>query len=551
MRKVFFAAATVLVGFIIGFWFMPLISSDNVFEQVKKFDRVLQTASRNYVEEVDTQKLVEAAIKGMLEELDVHSVYISADKMKEVEEDFGGKFEGVGVVFNILNDTITIVSPIPGGPSEKLGIISGDKIVKIDGEEAVGIDQDEVPKKLKGPKGTIVEVDIFRQGEPELLHYAIERDEIPINSVEASFLIDDSDIGVIKVNRFMATTHEEVVAALSELTSKGMKKVILDLRGNPGGYLTQSFLMADEFIPADETIVYTKGRRPEFNEVLKSQGGQRFENLPIIVLIDQGSASASEIFSGAIQDLDRGLIVGETSYGKGLVQRQYPIGDGSAFRLTISKYYTPSGRCIQRPYDDEDKYRMLVGRFELDEGNYLDDAVTKIKDQVHAANLEAKTKEDTIDVESLPLYSTKNGRAVFGGGGITPDFIVNHDTISKFSAKIRARNLFFDFTDQYLKSSGKYIINKYQDKYSDFYRNYDLSDEAMIEFKNLVIAKEIEWEDDMYEIDKDFLKKALKANMARSIWGRDKYLEVFYQMDKQMLKALELFPIAVDLAKTR
>jgi carboxyl-terminal processing protease len=549
MRKVFFAAATVLIGFIIGFWFMPLISSDNVFEQVKKFDRVLQTASRNYVEEVDTQKLVEAAIKGMLEELDVHSVYISADKMKEVEEDFEGKFEGVGVVFNILNDTITIVSPIPGGPSEKLGIMSGDKIVVIDDEDVVGIDMDEVPKKLKGPKGTIVEVDIFRQGEPELLHFAIERDEIPINSVEASFMIDDSDIGVIKVNRFMATTHEEVVAALVNLTTKGMKKVVIDLRGNPGGYLTQSFLMADEFIPENETIVFTKGRRPEFNEVLKSQGGQSFEKLPIIVLIDQGSASASEIFSGAIQDLDRGIIVGQTSYGKGLVQRPYPVGDGSAFRLTISKYYTPSGRCIQRPYDDGDKYRMLVGRFELEEGSYLDDATTKIKDQVHAANLEAENKKDTIDVESLPLYTTKGGRTVFGGGGITPDFIVKYDTITRFSAKIRSRNLFFDFTDQYLKTKGKYLTNKYEDNWQDYYRNFEISDETMEDFKALVIAKDIEWEDDMYQIDKDFLKSALKANIARSIWGREKYLEVFSKMDNQLLKAIELFPFAIDFAK--
>ncbi len=550
MRKVFFAATTVLVGFVIGFWFMPLISSDNIFEQVKKFDRVLQTANRNYVDDVDTQKLVEAAIKGMLEELDVHSVYISADKMKEVEEDFGGKFEGIGVVFNILNDTITIVSPIPGGPSEKLGIISGDKIVSIDGEDAVGIEQDEVPKMLKGPKGTIVEVDIFRQGESDLMHFAIERDEIPINSVDASFILDNTDIGVIKVNRFMSTTHEEVVTALDDLTSKGMKQVIIDLRGNPGGYLTQSFLMADEFIAHNETIVFTKGRRPEFNEVLKSQGGQRFEKLPIIVLIDQGSASASEIFSGAIQDLDRGLVVGETSYGKGLVQRQYPIGDGSAFRLTISKYYTPSGRCIQRPYDDEDEYRMLVGRFELEEGNYLDSAIEKIKDQVHAANLEAEDKKDTIDVEALPIYKTKNGRVVFGGGGVTPDFIVKHDTITKFSAKIRSRNLFFDFTDKYLKSDGKFIINKYEDQWLDFYRNYEISDEAMEDFKQLVLDKEIEWEEDMYQIDKDFLKKSLKANIARSVWGREKYLEVFYQMDKQMLKAIELFPIAIDFAKT-
>jgi carboxyl-terminal processing protease len=344
MRKYIIIISAVFIGVMLGVVFQPLISGDSIYQQTKKLDYVLNTVLKNYVDDVDTQKLVEAAIKGMLGELDPHSVYISADDMKKVEEDFQGSFEGIGIEFDVINDTITVVSPIPDGPSEKVGVQPGDKIIKIDGENAVGIDRGEVPKKLKGPKGTVVKVDIIRGNNPEVFSYAITRDKIPLNSVDGSFIIDGTDVGVVMVNRFSATTHNEVVEALKQLKAQGMKKLILDLRSNPGGYLNQAFLMADEFLPRGDTIVYTKGRLSQFDEAYVAGGDEEFEKLPLIVLINAGSASASEIVSGAIQDLDRGLIVGETSFGKGLVQRQFEVGDGSAFRLTISRYYTPSGR---------------------------------------------------------------------------------------------------------------------------------------------------------------------------------------------------------------
>jgi carboxyl-terminal processing protease len=470
--------------------------------------------------------------------------------MKRVNEDFQGSFEGIGVEFDIINDTIVIVSPIPGGPSEALGIRSGDKIVKIDGESAIGLSRTDVPKKLKGPKGTVVEVDIKREGVKELLHFRIVRDKIPLNTVEAAFMVDGTDIGVIVVNRFAATTHDELVQALEKLTQMGMKKLVLDLRGNPGGYLNQAFLMAEEFIRAGDTIVYTKGRLPEFDEVYISSGASVYANLPLIVLINSGSASASEIVSGAIQDLDRGLIVGETSFGKGLVQRQYDLGDGSAFRLTIAKYYTPSGRCIQRPYKDKDKYRHLVGRLELEEGSYIYDAYNKIISQVKRMNDTIKNAKDRINIDSLPIYYTRSKRVVFGGGGITPDYIIKSDTITRMTATIRSQNLFFEFIDKSLKKEVERIRNQYKD-FKDFKANYVISEQILNQFRKFVEEKKIEVKDSDWNTDKEYIGVYLKAQLARSVWTREQFLEILFTVDNQFKKALELFPEAIKIAKLK
>ncbi len=550
MKRLFVVFFAVFFGLIAGVYFSPLISTDNIYQQIKKIDKVLNIAAKNYLEPVDTQKLTEAAIKGLLDELDVHSVYIPADELKRVNEDFQGSFEGIGVEFDIINDTIVIVSPIPGGPSEALGIRSGDKIVKIDGESAIGLSRSDVPKKLKGPKGTVVEVDIKREGVKDLLHFRIVRDKIPLNTIDAAFMVDGTDVGVIVVNRFAATTHDELVDALQKLTSMGMKKLVLDLRGNPGGYLNQAFLMAEEFIPARDTIVYTKGRLPEFNEVYISSGGSKYAKLPLIVLINSGSASASEIVSGAIQDLDRGLIVGETSFGKGLVQRQYDLDDGSAFRLTIAKYYTPSGRCIQRPYKDKDKYRHLVGRLELEEGSYIYDAYNKIVAQVKRINDTLKNPKDRIPIDSLPIYYTRSKRVVFGGGGITPDYIIKQDTITRMTANIRSQNLFFEFIDKSLRKEVDLIRSKYND-FKEYKRNYVISDELINKFRKFVESKDIKIDEKDWNTDKNYIAVYLKAQIARIVWGRSQFLEVIFDTDNQLKKAIELFPEAIKIAKLK
>lgn len=551
MKKYLIITGAIIIGALIGFFIQPLVSGDSIFDQVRKFDYVLNTAAKNYVEEVDTQKLTEAAIKAALNELDVHSVYIPAEEMKRVNEDFQGSFEGIGIEFDIINDTITIVTPIPGGPSEMLGLMSGDKIIKIDDENAVGLSRSEVPKKLKGPKGTKVKVEIVRANQKETLKFTITRDKIPINTVDAAYIIDNTDIGVIVVNRFAATTHEELVESLNALSQQGMKRLILDLRGNPGGYLNQAVLMADEFLNKGDTIVYTIGRKNKFDESYIASGGSKFKKIPLIVLINAGSASASEIVSGAIQDLDRGLIIGETSYGKGLVQRQYDIGDGSAFRLTISKYYTPSGRSIQRPYKDKDKYRHLVGRLELEEGSYIENAKERIIKQVKEINSKASKEEEKIDINNLPIYKTRRGRVVFGGGGITPDYIIKQDTITKFSAELRRKNLFFEFASGIMQNQGITLKSKYSQGFTSFLKNYNITDAMIDDFKKLATSKEIEWNDDAYKIDEEFIKISIKSAIARMIWDRNKFLEVFYTIDPQIKKAIELFPEAEKIAKLK
>lgn len=549
MKRYFFIVAGVVLGLTLGFLITPLISTDNIFQQVKKFDRVLNIVSKNYLEPVDTQKLTESAIKGLLDELDPHSVYITAEEMKRVNEDFQGSFEGIGVEFDIINDTITIVSPIPGGPSEALGIQSGDKIVKIDGKSAVGLSRSDVPKKLKGPKGTVVEVDIKRQGVQNLLHFSITRDKIPLNTINIAFIVPGTDIGVIKVNRFAATTHDELVEALQKLSSQGMKKLVLDLRGNPGGYLNQAFLMAEEFLPKGDTIVYTQGNLPEFNEVYISSGYSRYLDLPLIVLVNAASASASEIVSGAIQDLDRGLIVGETTFGKGLVQRQYDLGDGSAIRVTIAKYYTPSGRCIQRPYSDKDKYRKLIGRLELEEGSYIYDGYNKIVEQVHKLNLTAKKDEEKISIDSLPIYRTRKKRVVFGGGGITPDYIIkaDRDTLTNLGVEIRNKNLYLSFCTDAFQNEIKKIKQEYS-TFQDFVDRFIITEKMLSKFKEFIISKDVKFDENLWKADKEFIELSFKIQIARTIWPRSEYLVLYYTIDKQFQKALELFPEAMKIA---
>lgn len=526
------ASIFIAVGIGIGFFAQPVLSGDSVMDQTRKFSDVLSMAVKNYVEDVDTQKLTEAAIKGMLDELDPHSVYITAKDMQKVEEEFRGSFDGIGVEFDVVNDTITVVSPIIGGPSEALGILAGDKIVKINDTTAIKLTRETVPKKLRGPKGTVVKLHIKRSGEKELLVFDVTRDKIPMNSVDASFMIDGTDVGYVTANRFSATTYDELMRAVENLRAQGMKKLLLDLRYNPGGYLDQAFRIADEIIPGGKKIVETKGRRAEFDEPFWSTEGGSLENIPLIVLINGGSASASEIVSGAVQDLDRGLVVGETSFGKGLVQRQYPLGDGSAFRLTISRYYTPSGRLIQRPYNDKAKYYGGEGREEGEEGNNID----------HNA-------DDSTN--KRPKFKTASGRTVYGGGGITPDYIVKQDTIGFLARNLRAKNLFWETADNIMRERGKDIRAQYGSDIKKFLREFTISSSDLETMKSLAKAKSVEWKENEYTQDADYIKLIVKAYVGRSVFNNNGYTAVMLGKDKQVTKALTLFPEAARISKLR
>lgn len=551
MRKSIIAGGSLVLGLILGMLIQPLISDDNVFDCVKKFDRVLNIVERDYVDTVDTKKLTEIAIRAMLDTLDPHTVYISAEDMKAVNEDFQGSFDGIGVEFDIVKDTLTVVTPIPGGPSEALGIRSGDRIVKVNDTTVVGINRNDVPKKLRGPKGTKVKLDVKRAGQSELLTFNVVRDKIPLNSVETSYIIDGTNIGYISVNRFMATTHDEVVKALTDLKSQGMKNILLDLRGNPGGYLDQAEKLANEFLSKGDTIVYTISRISEFNETSIATGGNEWENMPMVILIDAGSASASEIVSGAIQDHDRGLIVGETSFGKGLVQRQFPLQDGSAFRLTISHYYTPSGRCIQRNYEDKNEYRRLAGRLELEPGSYIDHSIDKYKKQVEKFNTTVKNSKEKINIDSLPLFKTDCGRIVFGAGGITPDVIVKSDTIQMMSRKIRSAGIFMLYCDDYYRTHENELKSKYQNNFSDFLKNFVVTDDMMKGFKKIVEANDIKWDDKDAKIDDEFYRISIKSTIAKSLWGRSKSMQVFSSLDNMINTAVKYFPDAAKLVQNK
>jgi len=522
------------VAFVGGTQFNHLISGDNIYEQLSKFKDVLSLTEKYYVEDVDTQKLTEEAITGLLGELDPHSVYIKPQQMQQVTEDFQGRFEGIGVEFSIVNDTITVVQPIGGGPSASLGIMSNDKIVKIDGKSSIGFTTDQVRKNLKGPKGTKVSVSIVRSGSNELLEFEIVRDVIPLYSVDVSTMLNDN-VGYVNVTRFAETTNKEMVAALQKLKSQGMKQLVLDLRSNPGGYLDQAVKMSDLFLEADpkgnpRKVVYTLSRRTEFNEEYFAYSNSEYEKMPLIILLSSGSASASEIVSGAVQDWDRGLIVGETSFGKGLVQKQFPLSDGSALRLTISRYYTPSGRLIQRSYQNKDKYQEEAFTREEQEGENIEH------------------KESTADT-ARPKFKTAKGRVILGGGGITPDFIVKPGNITKYSVQLNRRNMFYEFITGYLSRNGDQIKNKYKSDLPSFNKNFVIDESLMSEFLGFTKEKKVDFVEEDFKKDKDYIQARLKAYIARNYWNNEGWYSVLLGIDNQVKKAITLFPEAEKFAR--
>jgi len=520
-----FIAALCILG---GMEIQRALSDDKVSEQVRKYESVLNLTSRYYVDNVDSQKLTEAAIRGMLEELDPHSVYIDPDQNKRVREDFQGSFEGIGVEFDIINDTLTVISPISGGPSEKLGIIAGDKIVIIDGISAIKITREDVPKKLRGPKGTKVKVNIIRSGMKQPMDFEITRDKIPLYSVDASFMYDN-DIGYIKVSRFIATTYDEFSQALTKLKSQGMKMLMLDLRGNPGGYMDQAIKMASEFIPKGKKIVYTKSRIKDFEELYYSTGGS-YTDLPLIILVNEGSASASEIVSGAIQDLDRGLIVGENTFGKGLVQRQFELADASSLRITISRYYTPSGRLIQKPYEGGKYKRNLMNPVDTLEGDNLNH------------------QHDSKDTNRLE-FKTIGGRKILGGGGITPDYLIKMDTLTSYSVQLRRLNVIYEYVESYMNSNRNRIQSSYNN-YRDFRNSFEVDNNMLEGLKSTASKKGITYNSDNFSRDLEYLKIFIKSQIARDIWGNEGSYAVFVSTDEQVKKAASLFDEAAKLMKS-
>lgn len=503
--------------------------TNNLISSYLKFKDVLTYVQRDYVDKVDTDELVEIAITKMLEELDPHSVYIPSEELQMAKADLEGEFEGIGIEFNIFKDTIYVVSPLGGGPSEAVGLMSGDKIVKVDGENVagIGIDNMDVMELLRGPEGSTVEVSVKRRSADKLLNFTITRDKIPQESVEASYMIDN-EIGYIKISRFAATTYDEFKESLSELKSEGMTKLVLDLRGNPGGYLDRAVNIADEMLSDNKLIVYTEGKQPRYNTEARAYKDGLFEENPIIVLIDEGSASASEIVAGALQDNDRGLIVGRRSFGKGLVQMPVPLDDGSELRLTISRYYTPSGRSIQKPYESgNEKYSQdLYNRFQHGE------MFTK----------------DSIHFEDSLKYETTKGRTVYGGGGIMPDYFIPLDTsrnVGDFFSELITTNVFREYTLLYYETNKKELEKMSFEKY---YKDFQVDEDMLGKLVQMAKDADIEYDETEFEESKPILKSRIKAWVGRSVWGNDAFYQIIYQDNEIFQRALDLFDEAEELA---
>jgi carboxyl-terminal processing protease len=485
---------------------------------IEKLQDVIHYISRYYVDEVDWDKPTQSAIEGMLSELDPHSVYITPEEAVTNEENFEGHYQGIGIQYDVIDDTLTVIAPIPESPSEKLGLLAGDKIIEINDESAIGISNNEVQKRLKGMKGTSVRIKIMRPPKHTEIDYTIVRDEIPIFTINSYFMANDS-IGYIFLTRFARTTDQELEDALSALEAKGMRRLILDLRSNAGGYLDQAVKVAAKFIEGHKKIVYTKGRLRRFDEeyFADSFGSGVVRFYPMIVLINEGSASASEIVAGAIQDYDRGLIAGKTSFGKGLVQREFELPDSSILRLTISKYYTPSGRLIQRPYKGKKVEEYYMDRFEPD-----------------------SVKKDST--EPHPIFHTADGRIVYGGGGITPDTVIEYENHIKnpgmVQKMINAR-IFFDVASRFA-SRHKDMKEKFDSFLKDFKISRDLFDEMVTVARKKGVALESE---DLRN-NRLYLATRLKAEIARNLWDSARYYQIMLQIDNQFQEALTLFPDA-------
>jgi len=476
-------------------------------KEVGKINSILNLIDSHYVDTLNTSDFEDKTINAILNELDPHSAYIPIKKYKAVEEDMQGSFSGIGVQFNIIDDSIVVVSAISGGPSEKLGIQSGDRIILVEKEDVAntGIKNEGVIKLLRGKKGSIVNINIKRRGQKELMTFAITRDDIPLYSVDAGVMLKDH-IGYLKINRFAATTYEEMMDKVKFLQKSGMQKLLLDLRGNPGGYLHIANQICDEFLKDGELIVFTEGRNRPKEETFATQNGQ-LENIKVIVLIDEGSASASEIVSGALQDNDRGKIIGRRSFGKGLVQEQIPLQDGSVIRLTTQRYYTPSGRCIQKDYGNNEK-------------DYYMEQYTR--------------KDTTINPLDSLNYTTKNGRTVYGGGGITPDIIIERDSTVNYL--------------QINRMISKGWLNEFCLKQSEqlkkqYIKSHKEIDKAIIysQYKVFVTKKDKDFKLKLGNTELKYFSNLLKATTCRNLWDNDIYYSVLSTEDEYIQRAINEF----------
>lgn len=490
-------------------------------QEIQKIITAMKIIDLAYVDSVNLEDLVSGAIVKSLKELDPHSAYISKEEVQKANEPLEGSFEGIGVTFQLFQDTILVIAPVPGGPSEKLGILSGDKIVIINGENATGdeINNEWVMERLRGKKGTSVKVSIFRHGRKDLLEYTIVRDKIPLNSIDASFMATP-EIGYVRLNRFSKTSLEEFTEAVSDLNGRGMTKLILDLRGNSGGYLNTAIELADELLLPGKLIVYTEGLHSERQDYYSTSLGS-FEQGKLVVIIDEASASASEIVSGAVQDWDRGIVIGRRSFGKGLVQRPFNLPDGSVIRLTTARYYTPTGRCIQRPYENgtDEYYEDFEKRF--DHGEYV--------------------TADSVRFPDSLKYETPHGRIVYGGGGIMPDVFIPWDStmFSDYYVELRRKGVLNTFTLQYVEENRE-ILNEQYPSLASFSSNFLIDTVLIKKFTNQAEKEGVKFDEKGWEASEVLIHTQIKALIARNLWDIGAFYKIMSVIDDEFLRAVDL-----------
>jgi carboxyl-terminal processing protease len=521
-------ALVLISGIILGFLLqnnlsqksgIPFVTGEN--RAYNKVDEIIQFVENNYVDSVNREHLETDAIKGMLNDLDPHSQYITAAEFNEINDPLLGSFEGIGISFRIEKDTIMVVNPIPGGPSEKAGLMAGDRIVKVNDTLVAGvhITNNEAMHKLKGKKGTKVRVTIYRRGVPKLLHFTITRGIIPMYSLDIAYMINKT-LGYIKLNKFSATTYEEFDQAVRKLKKEGMKKLILDLRGNPGGYLNAAIRVADEFLPAGKLIVYTKGlHRPK--TVAYSTAKGELKQTDVAVLIDEGTASAAEIVTGALQDNDIGVVIGRRSFGKGLVQEQIRLPDGSALRLTVARYYTPTGRCIQKPYkkdDFKDYYAEAYRR-------YLDGEMQH---------------PDSIKFNDSLKFVTPKGKVVYGGGGIMPDIYVPlvTDTLHSFYNILANKGLIYQFAFDYTDAH-RPQLRKYKD-FDSFNQGFHMTEKEYRDLVAFAKSKGITESPRKVKLSENRIKILFKAYVGRNILDEKGFYPIYHEIDPVFKKAVQV-----------
>ena len=519
----FLLAICLIAGIAIGTFYANHFSGNKlgiINTSSNKLNALLRIIDDQYVDTVNMGELVEEAMPQILSELDPHSSYIPAKDLEAVNADLKGSFSGIGIQFTIQNDTIHVNSVIQGGPSEKVGLMAGDRIVEVDDSAFVGkiVTNSEAMKRLKGEKGSKVKLGVYRPGEKDLLHFTVIRGNIPVKSIDAAYMINEK-VGYIKVNKFGETTYPELLIALAKLNQKNCEGLIVDLRGNTGGYMAAAIQMVNEFLPNNRLIVYTQGRKSP-REDYNSNGTGSNQKMPLVVLVDEGSASASEIFAGAIQDNDRGTIVGRRSFGKGLVQQPIEFSDGSAIRLTFARFYTPSGRCIQKPYEKgkESEYELdLLTRYE--HGEFF--------------------SADSIKQDETEVYHTRLGRPVYGGGGIMPDIFVPQDTTGMTSYFRMAANrgliirYTFDYTDQNRSTLQKYDT---PEKMEAYLKGQNL----LNKFAAWAEKKSLKRRNNLMMKSRRLFEMSLYGNIIYNMLGMEAYVEYLNESDKTVLKAVEI-----------